>query len=111
MFHGQPPISGVQIKLPEVQIFLSGGVDWALHRDGTDPGAGCYRRVARNATATKAWDSGEATGQLLWINLLSAVVGASALLPLVVNEATKGHGQRQLSPPQVADAAPRREPR
>jgi Ca2+-transporting ATPase len=41
----------------------------------------------------------------------SAVVGASALLPLVVNEATKGHGQRQLSHPQVADAAPRRKPR
>src|SRR5262249_50315036 len=32
----------------------------------------------------------------------SAIVGASAMLPLVVNEATRGHGQRQLPPYPVA---------
>ncbi len=38
----------------------------------------------------------------------SAVVGASALLPLVVNEGTKGHGQRQLPHTMVAGETPRR---
>jgi Ca2+-transporting ATPase len=41
----------------------------------------------------------------------SVVVGASALLPLVVNEGTKGHGQRQLPPTTVAGETPRRYPR
>jgi len=41
----------------------------------------------------------------------SAVVGASALLPLVVNEGTKGHWHRQLPHNMVAGETPRRYPR
>ena len=41
----------------------------------------------------------------------SAVVGASALLSLVVNEATKGPWQRQHPHTLVAGATPRRYPR